>query len=241
MLRLERLTCGYGPFRAVSDLSLEVTRGHVFALVGANGAGKTSTIMAIAGHVAVQGGRIALEGQDISHLAAKDRVRAGIALVPEGRRLFPDLTVDENLTVGGYIHPRPRVQASRDSVFELFPRLAERHRQPAGSLSGGEQQMLAIARALMAEPRLLLVDEMSLGLMPKMVDACYAALAGLKRRGITVLLVEQSTQRALDAADRICVLESGRAVWQGTATQACRDPDLIEAYLGMAQSAAPGS
>ena len=236
MLRLDRLSCGYGLFRAVSDLSLEVSHGQIFALVGANGAGKTSTILAIAGHIAVHGGSIELEGRDISSLAAKDRVRAGIALTPEGRRLFPDLTVDENLTVGGYIHPRSRVQASRESVFALFPRLAERRRQPAGSLSGGEQQMLAIARALMAEPRLLLIDEMSLGLMPRMVDLCYAALSELKGRGLTVLLVEQSTQRALEAADRICVLESGRAVWQGTAAEARRDPELIEAYLGMAQN-----
>lgn len=234
MLRLERLSCGYGAFRAVSDLNLEVTAGHVFALVGANGAGKSSTIMAIAGHVTLHGGRIELQGRDISRLAAKDRVRAGIALVPEGRRLFPDLTVDENLTIGGYIHPPSRGRRSRDAVFELFPRLAERRRQPAGSLSGGEQQMLAIGRALMAEPSLLLIDEMSLGLMPKMVDACYASLSELRNRGLTVLLVEQSTLRALEAADCICVLESGRAVWQGTAIEARRDPGLIEAYLGVA-------
>ena len=236
MLRLEGLSCGYGPFRAVSDLSLEVERGSVFALVGANGAGKSSTIMAIAGHVEVQAGRIVLDGQDISRLPVRERVRAGIAVSPEGRRLFPDLSVMENLIVGGYAQPREREPERRDMVFDLFPRLGERARQRAGLLSGGEQQMLAIGRALMADPRLLLIDELSLGLMPKMVDLCYAAIERLRARGMTILIVEQSTQRVLDVAERLCVLESGAAVWQGEAQAARRDPALVEAYLGIARA-----
>ncbi len=154
----------------------------MFALLGPNGAGKTSTIMAIMGHVDIYAGRIVFDGTDITRRRAVDRVDLGIALVPEGRQLFSDLTVDENLTVGGYARPLARDAAKRDRVFGYFPRLYERRTQLAGSLSGGEQQMLAIGRALMAEPRLLLVDELSLGLMPKMVDLCLDALMKLKRR-----------------------------------------------------------
>ncbi len=238
MLRLESLSCGYGPFRAVHDLDLEVDEGSVFALVGANGAGKSSTLMAIAGHVQIQSGRIELDGRDITTMPVRHRVRAGIALAPEGRKLFPDLTVEENLIVGGYTRTRAEAQNSMRSVFELFPRIAERRRQAAGSLSGGEQQMVAIGRALMAEPKLLMVDEVSLGLMPKMVDICYQAIAKLKAQGMTVLLVEQSTQRALEISDHACVLESGRAVWQGEAAEARNDPGLIEAYLGMRDESA---
>lgn len=238
MLRLDRLSCGYGPFRAVHDLSLEVEEGGVFALVGANGAGKSSTLMAIAGHVEIQGGRIVLDGRDITAMPIRERVRAGIAIVPEGRKLFPDLSVEENLMVGGYTRSRAQTEITKAKVFDLFPRIAERRRQAAGSLSGGEQQMAAIGRALMAEPRLLMVDEVSLGLMPKMVDICYQAIRRLKAEGMTVLLVEQSTQRALEISNRVCVLESGRAVWQGDAADARRDPALIEAYLGMREEPA---
>ena len=238
MLRLEGLSCGYGPFTAVHGLSLSVDEGEIFALIGANGAGKSSTIMAIAGHVAVQDGRILFDNADITAMPTRTRVAAGIALAPEGRRLFPDLTVAENLEVGGYVHASDRLAPNRDMVLDLFPRLGERISQPAGALSGGEQQMLAIGRALMAEPRLLMIDEVSLGLMPKMVDICYAAIKSLKERGITVLLVEQSTTRALEVADNVCVLESGRDVWQGTAAAAREDPALIEAYLGLREEGA---
>ncbi len=234
MLRLEGMACGYGPFEAVHGLDLEVDEGSVFALIGANGAGKSSTIMTIAGHVALQGGAIHFDGEDISRVPARDRVRRGIALVPEGRRLFPDLSVTENLIVGGYTRPAAAAAESQDMVFTLFPRLAERAGQKAGSLSGGEQQMLAIGRALMAAPRFLMIDEVSLGLMPKMVDICYQVIARLKSEGITVLLVEQSTQRVFDIADRVCVLESGRAVWQGAVAEARADPAMIDAYLGLA-------
>ena len=237
MLRLDQLSCGYGQFRAVDELSFDVERGGVFALVGANGAGKSSTIMAIAGHVEVQGGRILLDGEDISRMPVRERVRAGIALAPEGRRLFPDLSVEENLLIGGYTRSRQESASAQAKVFDLFPRIAERRKQAAGSLSGGEQQMVAIGRAMMAEPKLLMIDEVSLGLMPKMVDICYQAIRSLKDEGTTILLVEQSTQRALEISDQVCVLESGRTVWQGAASEARNDPALIEAYLGVREKA----
>ncbi len=234
MLKLENLKCGYGAFTAVHGLSLEIPQGQIFALVGANGAGKTSTIMTIAGQVELQGGSISFDGRDISKLPARERVGAGIALAPEGRRLFADMSVEENLTMGGYSRPRSAEAEAKAMVLETFPRLKERITQRAGSLSGGEQQMLAIGRALMAAPKFLMIDEVSLGLMPKIVDVCYDAIEKLKARGITILLVEQNTQRALAVADQVCVLESGRSVWMGSAEEAREDPKLIEAYLGLA-------
>ncbi len=233
MLKLENLNCGYGSVQAVHDVSFDVPAGSVFALLGPNGAGKTSTIMAIMGHVDIHGGRIILEGEDITRRRAIDRVGLGISLVPEGRQLFSDLTVDENLTVGGYARAADRDAAKRDRVFGTFPRLFERRTQLAGSLSGGEQQMLAIGRALMAEPRLLLVDELSLGLMPKMVDLCLDALLALKREGLTILLVEQNTARALDVADKVCVMSSGVQVYQGTAVEAKAAGSMFATFLGI--------
>jgi branched-chain amino acid transport system ATP-binding protein len=232
MLSVERLHCGYGSVRAVHDLSFKVPAGSLFALLGPNGAGKTSTIMAIMGPMDVYSGRILFRGTDITSRRAVDRAALGIALVPEGRQLFSDLTVAENLTVGGYARPPERDGANRDQVFRYFPRLYDRRKQFAGSLSGGEQQMLAIGRALMAEPRLLLVDELSLGLMPKMVDLCLDVLLKLKREGIGVLLVEQNTARALDIADRVCVVSSGVQVFAGTAQQARAAGSLFDAFLG---------
>ncbi|MFQ5973617.1 MAG: ABC transporter ATP-binding protein, partial [Alphaproteobacteria bacterium] len=224
---------------AVHELDLTVDEGSVFALIGANGAGKSSTIMAIAGHVDVQSGRIRFRDKDITREPAMARVRAGIAVVPEGRRLFPDLSVEENLIIGGYALPAARTPANRDLVFDLFPRLAERRMLPAGALSGGEQQMLAISRALMAEPRMLLIDEVSLGLMPKIVDQCFAVIERLREDGMTVLLVEQNTGRALAVAENFCVLESGRAVYRGTTEEARGNPALIDAYLGLSTEAVP--
>jgi branched-chain amino acid transport system ATP-binding protein len=232
MLRLEGLVCGYGTVEAVHHLSLEVERGTIFALLGPNGAGKTSTIMAIMGHVDILAGRILLEGEDISRRRATERARLGIAVVPEGRQLFSDLTVEENLTVGGYVRPARDETRNRERVFAAFPRLRDRRRQIAGSLSGGEQQMLAISRALMADPRLLLVDELSLGLMPKMTDLCLDALVRLSREGLTMILVEQNTARALDVADRVCVLASGVAVYQGDAAEAKAAGSLFATFLG---------
>ena len=235
MLTLEGFSCGYaGGVVAVHDLDIRVAEGQAFALIGPNGAGKTSTIMSIAGHVAVLSGDVRFRGQSLHGVPAAERVKRGLALVPEGRRLFPDLTVVENLLVGGYTVTREGQRRGMGQVFGYFPRLAERKDQLAGSLSGGEQQMLAIGRAIMAEPKLLMIDELSLGLMPKIVDICYAALEQLKGDGLTVLLVEQNTDRALQFAERVCVLESGANVWSGTADEAKDDETLSRRYLGMA-------
>ena len=232
MLRLDKLSCGYGPLRAVEDLSFELPAGTLLALLGPNGAGKTSTIMAIMGHTTIRAGKILFEGKDITHEPAVKRAPLGIALVPEGRRLFADLTVEENLTVGGYCRRMARDAVNREYVYELFPRLRDRRKQLAGTMSGGEQQMLSIGRALMAEPKLLLIDELSLGLMPKMVDLCFEALAQLRRRGLTVILVEQNTRRAVEFADSVCVLASGSVVFSGPAASTRDDSSLFERFLG---------
>jgi branched-chain amino acid transport system ATP-binding protein len=234
LLDLRDFSCGYGEMIAVSDLSFTIEPGQILALLGPNGAGKTSTILAIMGHVAIKAGSLHVGGADITRLPALGRAGLGLALVPEGRRLFSDLTVAENLVVGGYSRTRADEKRNLARVFELFPRLSERRHQVAASLSGGEQQMLAIGRALMSEPRLLLVDELSLGLMPKMVDLCIDALKKLNKQGLAILLVEQNTQRALDVADQVCVLASGRSVFQGTAESARRDVDLLHSYFGVA-------
>jgi branched-chain amino acid transport system ATP-binding protein len=242
MLVIEHLECGYGPVRAVRDVSFVVPAASVLALLGLNGSGKTSTIMAIMGHVDIHAGRILFDGTDITRRRAVERVDLGIALVPEGRQLFSDLTVEENLTIGGYARPWAEDAARRERVFSYFPRLYERRRQLAGSLSGGEQQMLAIGRALMAKPRLLLVDELSLGLMPKMVDLCLDVLVRLKNEsGLGILLVEQNAARALDVADRVCVLASGAQVFSGTAAEARSAGSLFDAFLGAGDQRLPGA
>ncbi len=233
MLELRDLACGYGHVRAVDGLDLQVAPGALLALLGPNGAGKTSTMMTIAGHVALQRGSIHFDGRDISAVSPVERTRAGIGLVPEGRRIFPDLSVAENLLVGGYTQSAANARESEEQVFALFPRLRERHRQRAGSLSGGEQQMLAIGRALMTRPKLLLIDELSLGLMPAMVDACLEAVLALKARGIAVLLVEQNTQRALEVADAVTVLVAGRVAYRASGEKARADPALVESFLGI--------
>lgn len=233
MLRLEGLSCGYGLFRAVSELDLEVPSGTITGLIGPNGAGKSSTLMCVAGHVDLQAGRITFDDHDIGGLPATERVRHGIAIAPEGRRLFKELSVEDNLRVGGMIHKTGLFKADREYVLSLFPRLGDRLGLLAANLSGGEQQMLSIGRALMARPKLIMIDELSLGLMPKMVDLCYDALLRLKRDGMTILLVEQNTDRVLAVADRVCVLESGRTVWRGNAADARNDPELAAAYLGL--------
>jgi branched-chain amino acid transport system ATP-binding protein len=219
--------------QAVIGLNLEVAERGITALLGANGAGKSSTIMCIAGHVTVQKGRVIYKGQDITRLSPMERVKNGIAVVPEGRRLFSHLSVRENLIVGGYSCPKDHSESSMERVLKMFPRLAERVGQRAESLSGGEQQMLAIGRALMSDPELLLVDELSLGLMPKIIDICYEAIAELNSGGLTIILVEQSTQRALEVADQVCVLESGQTVWKGSALKARNNAALIDNLLGL--------
>jgi len=231
MLRLEKLSCGYGAIRAVEDLSIDVPAGSALALLGPNGAGKTSTIMAIMGQTTIHAGRILFEGSDITRRPAVTRGALGIALVPEGRRLFSDLTVEENLTVGGYCRSVAHDSINRERAYDLFPWLYERRKQLAGSMSGGEQQMLAIGRALMVEPKLLLIDELSLGLMPKMVDLCLQAIERLRQGGLTLVLVEQSAARALEIAERVCVLVSGSAVFFGPAAIARADTALFESFL----------
>ena len=233
MLKLDALSCGYGAVRAVHDLSAEVPMGSVLALLGPNGAGKTSTIMAIMGHIDIHAGRILYDGADITRRRAVDRTKLGIALVPEGRQLFPDLTVEENLTVGGYAHPLARDRINRARVFHFFPRLGERKTQLAGSLSGGEQQMLAIGRALMTRPRLLMLDEPSQGIMPKLVDEIFQAVKRIRDAGMTVLIVEQRMAECLDIADRAYILQTGRVLMQGAAAEIKTNPDVRKAYLGL--------
>ena len=233
MLEVESLTCGYGDIVAVDSLSFSIGSGEIFGLVGANGAGKSATIMALAGLLPVRAGTIRLAGRDITATPAHARIDEGIALVPEGRRVFADLTVDENLTAGGTRLERNALERTRGKVLDTFPRLAGRRGQLAGSLSGGEQQMLAIGRAMMAEPSLLLIDELSLGLMPIAVDECYRALSELQDGGLAILLVEQSTERVLHTADRVAILESGRLAWTGRGSEAIGDSAVADAILGL--------
>jgi branched-chain amino acid transport system ATP-binding protein len=233
MLEVKGLFCGYGEVTVVHGLDLTVMPGEITALLGPNGAGKSSAIMAIAGHTQVSGGDILFDGRSILSLTPAERTRLGIAIVPEGRRVFPDLTVAENLLVGGYVRKRSEAKASEARVLALFPRLKDRHRQHAGTLSGGEQQMLAIGRALMAQPRLVMIDELSLGLMPAMVDLCLRAIQELKAEGLGVLLVEQNTHRALAAADRVTVLVSGHTAFSGASELARVDPGFADKYLGV--------
>lgn len=236
MLQLENMHCGYGQMKAVQGLDLIAESGKITALLGANGAGKSSTMMCIAGHVELQDGTITYKGVNISSQTPMQRVSSGIGVVPEGRRLFADLTVQENLIMGGYCRSKKKSGPNMDRVYEIFPRIKERKGQRAGALSGGEQQMVAIGRALMSEPELLLVDELSLGLMPKAIDICYQALGKLKDQGLAIVLVEQSTQRALEVADDITVLESGRVVWAGSAEESRNSMDVIDACLGLKSS-----
>ena len=232
VISFKNVNLKFGGVQALKDVSFDIEENSLFAIIGPNGAGKTTTIMTLAGHLAPTQGSITVDGQDISTGPARERLQHGIALVPEGRRVFPDLSVEDNLTVGGHTLERARLAANRDNAYQIFPRLAERHSQLAGSLSGGEQQMLAIARAMMPSPKILLVDELSLGLMPKMVDECYQVVDTLKQQGLLIVLVEQSTQRALDVADQVAVLESGHLAWQGSGEEARQDSSVVSAYLG---------
>jgi branched-chain amino acid transport system ATP-binding protein len=235
LLGVRDLHVAYGSgVRALQGLSLEVRAGELVALVGANGAGKTTLLKSIAGLLRPQRGEIAFGGARIDGVDAPDRVRLGIALVPEGRRLFARLSVSENLTLGTYIDPDPgHRHETLERVYALFPVLRDRAAQRAGTLSGGEGQMLAIARALMSRPRLLMLDEPSLGIMPRMVDAILAVLGRLRGAGLTILLVEQNVPAALEVADRGYVVQTGRIVLSGPSGD-LRDSDLVKkAYLGM--------
>jgi branched-chain amino acid transport system ATP-binding protein len=233
MLQVRGLTVRYGAVEAVRGLDLDVGEGQIVALLGANGAGKTSTLTAVAGLVAPAAGRIALDGAALGGALPETRARLGIGLVPEGRRIFAGLTVAENLLLGGAAHAAPDERARRRAAMERrFPVLAERAGQKAGLLSGGEQQMLAVARALMARPRLLLMDEPSLGLAPQMVERVFDLIAGLRAEGVTILLVEQNVPMSLDIADRAYVLAQGRVVLSGPAAEVARDETVHKAYLG---------
>lgn len=231
MLEIRDLSCVYGQMRAVEQISLKVEAGQVVALLGPNGAGKSSTIQCLAGHVEQASGSIEFKGKDISHVPPSGRVTLGMAVAPEGRRLFSDLTVQENLIMGGYCRPKARETENMQRVLDLFPRLRERLHSPARLLSGGEQQMATIGRALMSEPSLIMIDELSLGLMPKIVDACYEAIARLRKDGIAILVVEQNTALALDVADFVYVLQSGKMVWRGAPDTHNKD-EIFKAYIG---------
>jgi branched-chain amino acid transport system ATP-binding protein len=233
VLRLEGVEAGYGDVVAVRSVSLEVRAGEVVALIGSNGAGKTTTLRAIAGLLPLRGGSVELEGRRLNGLGSAAVVRAGVAHVPEGRQLFPTMTVDENLELGARTaESRARRPQTLARVFDLFPRLGERRAQLAGTLSGGEQQMVAIGRALMACPRLLMLDEPSLGLAPVVVGSIFANLAAINRDGLTILLVEQNVLRALRCSHRAYVLENGTITLSGASATLLADERIKRAYLG---------
>ncbi|PYN41231.1 MAG: ABC transporter ATP-binding protein [Candidatus Rokuibacteriota bacterium] len=233
MLRLDGLEAGYGDLTAVSGVSLEVRRGEAVALIGANGAGKTTTLRAISGLLPVRAGRIEFEGARLDGLGPAQIVARGIAHVPEGRQLFPTMTVRDNLELGGRAADRRHRDDALELVFALFPRLHERERQLAGTLSGGEQQMCAIGRGLMARPRLLLLDEPSLGLAPVTVKLIFDTLQRVNGDGMTMMLVEQNVPRALQLSHRGYVLENGRIVLEGTRESLRASPHVKQAYLGL--------
>jgi branched-chain amino acid transport system ATP-binding protein len=234
MLRVEGLQAGYGRITALWGVDFEVGEGQIVALVGANGAGKSTTLKAISGLVRPQAGAVLLEGEPLTRRSTMEIVARGVVHVPEGRKLFPEMTVRDNLLLGGFTRAARPHQAERlERVFALFPRLRERARQVAGTLSGGEQQMVAIGRGLMAGPRLLMLDEPSLGLAPILVDELFRVIEEINRHGVTVLLVEQNTEHALAIAHRGFVLESGRVVLAGSGAELLADSRVREAYLGL--------
>ncbi|MFO7193253.1 ABC transporter ATP-binding protein [Thermocrispum sp.] len=234
LLELDSVSVHYGRIRAVHNLSLTVEEGEVVALIGANGAGKTTTMRAISGIRPVSSGRILFDGQDITRMKGEKRVELGIAQSPEGRRIFPGMTVLENLDMGAYSRKdKAGIAEDMERVFELFPRLAERKDQYGGTMSGGEQQMLAIGRALMARPKLLLLDEPSMGLAPQYIQQIFRIITEINQQGTTVLLVEQNAQQALARAHRAYVLETGSIVKSGTGKELLADPAVKEAYLGV--------
>ena len=234
LLKIENLEVRYGDLIGVADVSLEVPKGAIVALLGSNGAGKTTTLNAIAGIVPVAAGTVSFDGASIGGLPAHAIVRKGLALSPEGWRLFTQQSVENNLLLGATPLPdRTRIPRMLDRVYSVFPRLAERRHQRAGTMSGGERQMLAVGRALMSEPQLLMLDEPSLGLAPAIVDTMYDSFAALHRDGQTILLAEQSVDLALEAADHAYVLQVGRTVLEGPAKAMADNPDVQRIYLGI--------
>jgi branched-chain amino acid transport system ATP-binding protein len=235
LLEIENITLLYGRIQALHGISLEVAEGEIVALIGANGAGKSTTMRAISGLRPIATGSIRFNGRDITRLRADLRVIRGICQAPEGRGIFPGMTVLENLEMGAYTRrDRSAINADLDRVFGLFPRLQERRRQAGGTLSGGEQQMLAVGRALMSRPKLLLLDEPSMGLAPMLIQQIFEIVTEINQQGTTILLVEQNAQQALSRAHRGYVLETGRIVRSGTGAELLHDPAVKEAYLGVA-------
>lgn len=233
MLKIENLNVFYGGVHALKSLSIEVSEGSAVTLIGANGAGKSSTLRSICGLVKPQSGKIIYEGKDITAVEAHDRVKMGIAMVPEGRRVFTNLTVMENLMMGAYTRDNPaEIKDNLEKVYHLFPKMKDRQKQRALTLSGGEQQMLAVGRALMSSPRLLLMDEPSLGLAPNLVNEMFVTIAKIHKEGLTVLLVEQSARIALGLADYGYVLEVGNIVLEGPSSQLINDEGVRKAYIG---------
>ena len=234
LLSVRSLSAAYGRVTALWDVSFDVSEGETVTLVGSNGAGKTTTLRTLSGLLPAAGGSVTFDGRDLTRLRSDEIVALGVVHAPEGRQLWPGMTVEENLELGAY-HPRARAKRreSLERAYALFPRLKERRNQSAGTLSGGEQQMCAIARGLMALPRLLMLDEPSLGLAPRLVSEVFQTIVRLQREGITVLLVEQNVMRALEIADHGYVLELGRTVLAGTGDSMLANPHVKEAYLGL--------
>jgi len=236
MLEIRNLSVHYGGIHALQGIDIDVPEGKIVTLIGANGAGKSTTLRSIVGLVKTSGGSVAWNGEKLTGLATKDIVSKGIVLVPEGRRIFPNLTVEENLKLGAYIrNDKAGIAADEARVFALFPRLKERARQKGGTLSGGEQQMLAVARALMTKPKLLMMDEPSLGLAPLVVKMIFDIIKTINAEGTTVLLIEQNAKAALEVADYGYVLETGRIILQGKGRDLLADDRVRKAYLGEGQ------
>ena len=235
LLELEDAVLHYGKIEALHGISLEVAEGEIVALIGANGAGKTSTMRALSGVRGLASGRVSFDGEDVTKLRADQRLRKGLVLCPEGRGIFPGMTVTENLNMGAYTRKdKAAIEEDYDRVFGLFPRLQERKKQVAGTMSGGEQQMLAIGRALMSRPKLLMLDEPSMGLAPMLIQQIFDIITEIAQQGTTILVVEQNAKQALSRADRAYVLETGRIVKGGTGAELLDDPTVREAYLGVA-------
>ena len=232
MLHFENVSTHYGKIQALYDVSIEVNRGEIVTLIGANGAGKSTLLMTLCGAPKATKGSIRYEGEELTTSHSSEIMRKSIAVVPEGRRVFARLTVEENLAMGGFFTNKGDYQEQLDKVLQLFPRLKERYIQRGGTMSGGEQQMLAIGRALMSKPKLLLLDEPSLGLAPIIIQQIFDIIEQLRRDGVTVFLVEQNANQALKVADRAYVLENGRVVMQGTGEALLTDPKVRDAYLG---------
>ena len=232
MLELRQITTNYGAIRALNEVSLKVNQGEIVSLIGANGAGKTTLLMTVCGNPRASSGSVWFEGENITNMASHLIMRKGIAISPEGRRVFPDLTVAENLKMGGFFLEKAEIESGMEHVFGLFPRLRERASQRSGLMSGGEQQMLAIGRALMSKPRLLLLDEPTLGLAPLIIAQIFEIIQTIRSEGVTVFLVEQNANKALAIADRGYVLENGRVVLEDSGANLLVNPDVRKAYLG---------